>query len=129
MQLVGRWIDRTQLYEVDRGVSRRKKKITRKWLTHKERKACEREVVLPLDPLPFMDSLSAEERQAIAHEVCNQILIEHRRAIATVPRDWKKRLCDRSLFTYRPESTKRGVVPEVHAESKEAWRLWKIGMG
>ena len=126
MKLTGSWIDRTSLYEIERGASRRKKKVTRKWLTLKAFKACERRVVLPLWPLPCMDDMSPNERRAIVHELCGSILIEHKGKISEVPRDWKKRLCNPAKFTYRPASAKHDIVPEVHADSKETWRLWKI---
>ncbi len=126
MQLVGRWIDRTAFYEVERGASRRKKKVSRKWLARKELKACQSKVVLPLAPLPCTDDMSPKERRAIAHELCSSILMEHKDKIAKVRRDWKKSLCDPRKFAYQPKSAKSDIVPEVHADSKETWRLWKI---
>ncbi len=38
---------------------------------------------LPLAPLPSMDDMSAKERQAIAHELCSSILMEHKDKIAS----------------------------------------------
>ncbi len=60
------------------------------------------------------------------HELCSSILIEHKDKIAKVRRDWKKDLCDPNKFAYQPKSAKSDIVQEVHAESSETWRLWKI---
>lgn len=124
MKLKGKWIDRSALWDVQRGNQRRKLKVTRRWLAKKELARCSREVVLELAPLPCLDEWSKEQRTQLAQSLREQILEENAEKIGKLAKGWRKSLMDKALFTHKPDGAKQGVVPQVHSATKDAWRCW-----
>lgn len=124
MELQGQWINRTALWDVRRGNQRRKLKVTRKWLSKRELARCTQDLTLELAPLPCMDTWTPEQRQALAQQLRSEIVEENADKIGMLGRGWRKRLMDKSMFTYRPDGAKQSIRPQVHCATKDAWRCW-----
>lgn len=124
MKLRGTWINRSALWEVRRCNQRRKPKVTRRWLHKKELASCRHDVTLELAPLPCMDNWTPERRKQFAQALREEILQENAGKIGRITSGWRKRLMDKSMFAYQPDSAKQGVVPQVHCATKDAWRCW-----
>ena len=122
MKLDGLWIRRSDLYEVNRRKSRAKSSRARR--RRVSRKSCEDRVSLELSPLPCWAHLSPAEIAERTRELVSKVLVDHREARQRVPRDYRKRLMDRSRFMMVPKSRKREEKPKVHAASFETWIEW-----
>lgn len=143
MQLIGTWLDRTALYDkqwlYDRTAALKAANRKRnKGLPFKQRKRFRgkprkrpnikdftEKIALIFSPIPCWDGLSKKELRAKAAAMNESVKSEHRERIKRLPKDWRKRLMDKTRFAQRP--TKRrpaSVRPKVHAASKEAWIIW-----
>ena len=123
MKLRGLWIRRSELYELERTAARKLKAKPRR-LSRAARKRCEDQVTLELSPLPCCDGWSRSQLMELAQQLCDEILEEHAEARARITMGWRKRLMDPALFCFRPEGTKKGDRPKVHAASEESWIEW-----
>ena len=123
MELRGIWVNRSDLYELERA-GRRSIRARMRWLSRSEVKKRQRKVPLTLSPLPCMDSWSKEEVQVLARRLCEELLDEHAETRRAVRKGWRKRLTDPSLLASKPETTKKGALPIVHAASGAAWVEW-----
>ena len=127
MKMKGIWIERTKLWQ--RVPSRKRKKgAVRRWLSRKDYEKCVQHLDLELAPLPCWEGLTPKERTLRARELCREIQSENAEIRASVPRDYKKKLTNRNLFTYRPPKEKRRRknrnAPKVHAATLEEWKVW-----
>ena len=103
MRLEGIWIDRSALYERVRKKNRRSKAVQRRALDRASYRAYEKKVMLELSPIPCWEHLSRKEIAKRVRKLIREILQEYAVVIATVSRDYRKRLMDRSMFCYRPK--------------------------
>ena len=122
MQLDGVWVRRSELYERVRKEKRRSKAVRRRRLDRATYKSYEEKVPLKLVPIPAWEDLPISEVARLSRELCAQILDENQEQIAKVKKGFRERLCDTSLFCFRPGQRKRSVRPLVHAATLEEWQ-------
>ncbi len=134
MKIDGLWVDRTSLYEVERGPRRRKKKVTRKRLSRQQLRAHQHSVKLELSPLPYQAEMTEAQRTAEIRAVISEILAENAKKVAMAQRyrkQRKKRITNPDNLGRRPDSVKSEVQPLVHADGygdpdDHTWQLWML---
>ena len=121
MRLMGTWIRRSDLYEVNRSRKRSRSRARRR---NVDPKRYEETLYLELSPLPCWDQLEPAEIAKRTRRIVDELLVEHVDKRKRVRKDYRKRLTDRSMFCYRPENPPRGERPKVHAATIEEWHRW-----
>lgn len=124
MTMKGVWVRRSELYEVNRTRKRQmnnKKRARRRAVKQRD---YEDHLTLKLAPIPCWEGLEKKEIARRSRELCREILAEHADKRAEVPKNYRKRLMDRSLFGHRPKHRKRTERPKVHAATYEEWQRW-----
>ncbi len=122
MQLKGIWIRRSELYEVDR--SRKRCKSSRGRHRKLGPKAFEQKITLELSPLPCWDDLDAKEIAKRTRVLVQELMDEHADKRELVRRDFRKCLCDPSLFCHRPAQSVSSEAPRIHAATVQEWKRW-----
>ncbi|MEM7400239.1 MAG: hypothetical protein AAF354_15140, partial [Pseudomonadota bacterium] len=134
MTIDGLWVDRSSLYEVERGLHRRKKKVTRKRLTRKQLAEYQHQLAIQLAPMPYQAEMTEAERQADIRSIIAEILEENAEKVAMAQRFRKQRrrkIMDLRKLALQPEWVKNDVEPLVHADGygdkdDHTWRLWML---
>ena len=134
MKIDGVWVDRTSLYEVERGQRRRKKKVTRKRLSRKQVRAHQHLLAVQLSPMPYQAEMTDAERKADIEAIIQEILEENANKVAVAQRyrrQRKKSIMDPSTLARRPETIKNDIQPLVHADGygdpdDHTWQLWML---
>lgn len=143
MRLVGTWVNRSKLYELEylyrrtaalKAANRQRNKglpanqqspFRGKQRCRPRTKDVSERLELQLSPLPCWDHLSTEQVTAKVRGMVSEIEVEHADQVDRLPKDWRRRVTDRTLRTRRPDRRRKASVrPKVHAASKEAWVLW-----
>lgn len=123
MALVGDWIDRTELYELER-TTPWKIRAVRKFVDKAQLKRCTQRLSLQLSPLPCWDHLTKDQLRAEARELRASILTENAEQIAKLRAGWRKRLMNEERRGEEPESTAKSNQPRVHASGMAEWTAW-----
>ena len=134
MEIEGLWVDRTSLYEVERGLQRRRKKVTRKKLSRKQLREHHDHIAIQLSPMPYQAEMTEAERIADIMEIIDEILEENADKVALAQRyrkQRKKSIADPNNLARKPESAKNDVQPLVHADGygdpeDHTWQLWML---
>lgn len=122
MRMKGVWVKRSDLYEVNRTRRRQLKNKKRAQRRQVKQKDYEERLTLSLSPIPCWDGLDGKEIAKRSRELCREILAEHADKRDRVPKDYRKRLMDRSRYCHRPKRRKRTERPKFHAATYEEWK-------
>ena len=133
MEIEGLWIDRTSLYEVERG-QRRRKKVTRKKLSRKQLREHHDHIAIQLSPMPYQAEMTEAQRIADIMKIIDEILEESADKVALAQRyrkQRKKSITDPNNLARKPESAKNDMQPLVHADGygdpeDHTWQLWML---
>ena len=123
MLLRGTWINRSELYELERN-GRRKVSARRQWMSRRDLLRCTERVELKLTPPPALSHFDSRELARCARRICRDIVKENQELIARIRPGWRQRLTAHDMFAYRPESSKRGAAPRYHAATQDEWVAW-----
>ena len=126
MEQHGTWVRRSDLYEARRREERKRSRSP--WRKHlapsvKVRHFEDRKT-LKLSPLPCWRKLGPRELKRRYQSVCQQVLAASQEQRATVARDWRRRITQRTRGARPDHPPARSEKPRVHAASKDSWRIF-----